>query len=92
MIRKLESEGAKSIEARHEAEIDYKNMINEFANYTLIPQTSSWWNGANVPGKKQESMTWVAGIPAYERQCRDAMEGWKGFDVVSDPAGAAAAA
>ena len=28
MIRKLESEGAKSIEARHEAEIDYKNMIN----------------------------------------------------------------
>lgn len=82
MITKLEKEGAKSIEARHEAEVEYKQMIETTANYTLIPQTPSWWNGANVKGKKSESMVYVMGVQAYEQQCRDAIDGWKGYDVV----------
>lgn len=83
MISKLQKEGAKSIEAHHEAEIEYKKMIEETANYTLIPQTSSWWNGGNIPGKKAEGLTYVLGIDHYERQCRDSMEGWQGWSVVS---------
>ncbi|KAM0720984.1 hypothetical protein Q7P37_003269 [Cladosporium fusiforme] len=91
MIAKLEKENAKSIEARHEAEIEYKQMLEITANYTLIPQTSSWWNAANIPGKRAEGMTYVLGIQAYEKQCRDSMEGWKGFDVVPVDAAAAKA-
>lgn len=82
MIAKLESEGAKSIDAKHEAQIEWKKMVEETANYTLIPQTTSWWNGGNIPGKKAEGMSYVMGIEVYEKQCRETMEGWKGFDVV----------
>ena len=44
---------------------------------------SSWWNGANIPGKKAECMIYVGGINMYEAQCREKIDGWKGFDVVT---------
>lgn len=61
MVAKLEAEGAKSIEATHEAEIEWKNSLEQVANMTLLPQTSSWWNGGNIPGKKAEGMSYVMG-------------------------------
>ena len=56
MISELEKQGAKSIEATHDAEIAWKQGIVAVANMTLLPQTSSWWNGGNVVGKKAEPM------------------------------------
>lgn len=56
MIAKLEKEGVKSIEATHEAELEWKKGIEDVAQYLLMSKTSSWWNGGNVPGKKAESM------------------------------------
>lgn len=53
------------------------------AKYTLIPYTDSWWNGANIPGKKAQSLIYVGGINMYEPQIRATMEDWKGFTVVS---------
>jgi hypothetical protein len=57
MIAELEKQNAKSIEATHDAEIEWKEGIEKFANMTLLPLTNSWWNGANVAGKKAEGMT-----------------------------------
>lgn len=56
MIAKLEKEGAKSIEATHEAEVEWKNGIEAVAPFLLMSKTSSWWNGSNIPGKKAEPM------------------------------------
>jgi len=57
MIAALEKEKARSIEASHDAAAAWKQGIADVANMTLLPQTSSWWNAANVPGKKAEGMT-----------------------------------
>ena len=81
-IAKLESENAKSIEPLHQAEIQWKETINMMNNMTLFPFTSSWWTGGNIPGKKAEAMTYIGGIEMYEKQCRSAMDGWKGFEVI----------
>ena len=84
----------------------------------------SWWNGANIPGKKAENvsatltthrifqaianvLSWthqmiyvggtythcgilrsctdykIAGINMYEAQCRDKIDRWEGFDIVT---------
>jgi hypothetical protein len=51
--------------------------------YTLYPFTNSWWNGSNIPGKKTQNMTYIGGIDNYEKQCREKMEGWKGFEIVA---------
>ena len=58
MISKLEKQGAKSIEATREAEVAWKQGIEAVANMTLLPQTSSWWNGGNVAGKKVEPIAY----------------------------------
>ena len=57
MIAALESQNAKSIEAQPEAAAAWKQGIADVENMTLLPQTSSWWNAGNVPGKKVEGMT-----------------------------------
>lgn len=62
MIAKLEADGAKSIEAQREAEIAWKESLEAVANMTLVPQTSSWWNGSNIPGKKAEAMNYMMGM------------------------------
>ncbi|CAK1359580.1 unnamed protein product [Cercospora beticola] len=82
MINKLEGEEIKSIEPTPEAEKEWKAAISEFADRTLFPQTDSWWNGANIPGKKAEFSTFLPGIAVYERNCRDTFENWRGWKVV----------
>jgi hypothetical protein len=57
MVAALESQNAKSIEAQQGAAEAWKQGIADVENMTLLPQTSSWWNAANVPGKKVEGMT-----------------------------------
>jgi len=83
MVAELEKQNAKSIEAQPEAASAWKQGIADVENMTLLPQTSSWWNAANVPGKKVEGMTYIMGIDMYEKQCRDTIDGWKGFNVVT---------
>ncbi|KAK3049957.1 hypothetical protein LTR09_008877 [Extremus antarcticus] len=83
MVAKMEEEKVKSIEPQKGAEAEWKALCNTMLQYTLIPQTDSWWNGANIPGKKAESMIYPGGINMYEAQCRETMDGWKGFDVVT---------
>ena len=58
MIAELEKQGAKSIEATREAEVAWNQGIEAVANMTLLPQTSSWWNGSKVAGKKVELIAW----------------------------------
>lgn len=41
----------------------------------------SWWNASNIPNKKKENTIYVGGINMYEKQIREKMEGWKGFDI-----------
>lgn len=81
-IAKLNSENVKTIEPSHQAEVAWKEMITSSNDKTLFPFTSSWWTGGNVPGKKAESMNYVYGVDVYEKECREKMEGWEGFEIV----------
>ena len=82
-IAKLEEEHAKSIEPTRPAEEDWKKLIAAHNENTLFPLTSSWWTGGNIPGKKAESLSYTAGIDAYEKQCRETLQDWKGFTIVA---------
>ena len=81
-INAITATGATLIEPTRAAEEEWKAEMNAMNAYTLYQYTDSWWTGANIPGKKAENMTYVMGIDTYERQCREKMAGWQGFDVV----------
>jgi hypothetical protein len=81
-IEKLEKEGAKTLEPVRQAEDEWDDMIDAMNKPTLFPLTNSWWNAANVPGKKIQILTHPGGIEMYEQQCRQTLTDWKGFEVV----------
>ncbi|KAH7009642.1 cyclopentanone monooxygenase [Ilyonectria destructans] len=85
LLKKLQSQGIKSIEAQRTYEEQWKQAIQEDNDKTLMPLTDSWYMGANIPGKKREQLVYLGGIEKYEDECRRALATLEGFTVVYGP-------
>jgi cyclohexanone monooxygenase len=78
-IAHVRARGAAAIEATAEAEDAWVDHVNAVGGFTLFPSCSSWYLGANVPGKPRVFMPYV-GFPAYVAKCRDVVaRGYEGF-------------
>jgi hypothetical protein len=57
--------------------------VNAAANDTLLPlANSSWYLGANIPGKPRVFMPYAGGMAYYANICAEvAKENYKGFVV-----------
>jgi hypothetical protein len=75
----MRAAGLTTIEAKSEAEDEWKATMDAAVRHTLYP--NSWWNSGNVPGKKVENQLYILGIKKYEEDCREKLAGWKGFDL-----------
>ncbi|RZT88117.1 cation diffusion facilitator CzcD-associated flavoprotein CzcO [Pseudonocardia sediminis] len=82
----LREHGVDRIEADPEAERAWGEHVQEAAEATLLPRAaSSWYLGANVPGKPRVFMPYAGGFARYTRTCTDVAEdGYRGF--VLEPA------
>ncbi|NMH99529.1 flavin-containing monooxygenase [Pseudonocardia acidicola] len=80
-IEYLGSHGFDRIEATVEAEDAWVEHVNEAADRTLLPLAgSSWYLGANVPGKPRVFMPYAGGFATYARRCDEvAGNGYEGF-------------
>ncbi len=82
----LRDNDARSIEATAEAQQNWVAHVNDVASGTMLttPSCSSWYLGANVPGKPRVFMPYVGGVGAYRRRC-DAVvaAGYEGFEIRS---------
>jgi cyclohexanone monooxygenase len=68
------------IEPRAEAEEDWVAHVREVAGGSLRSTCSSWYVGANVPGKPRVFMPYIGGFPAYVQKCNAvAANGYEGF-------------
>ena len=75
----LNNEGHRSIEATADAQDQWVRHVNSVAGMTLYQSCSSWYLGANVPGKPRVFMP-LPGFPAYAQRCADvARENYHGF-------------
>lgn len=80
-IDKLRKSGKSRIETTPEAAEKWVEETNAAANATLLPQAnSSWYLGANVPGKPRVFMPYAGGMAHYRKRCNEvAADGYKGF-------------
>jgi hypothetical protein len=80
-IARLRADGVARIEAKPEAAEDWVAQVNAAAEATLLPQaSSSWYLGANVPGKPRVFMPYAGGMAHYRRICEEvAARGYEGF-------------
>lgn len=69
------------IEATEDAERAWGEHVTEAAHRTLLPMAStSWYLGANVPGKPRVFLPYAGGFAAYTRRCDEvASAGYDGF-------------
>jgi len=64
-----------------EAEEAWTAHVNETVEGTLIPQTDSWFMGANIPGKKRNFLLYAGGSPFFREKCEEIVaNGYEGFE------------
>lgn len=79
-IEYLAERGIASMDATPEAEERWGERVIEVGNETLYPLASSWYMGANIPGKPRVFMPYVGGVGAYRTECDEvASRGYDGF-------------
>jgi cation diffusion facilitator CzcD-associated flavoprotein CzcO len=80
-IRHMRENGLERIEASQEASDKWVEHVNAAANETLLPlANSSWYLGANIPGKPRVFMPYAGGMAHYANICAEvAKENYKGF-------------
>jgi hypothetical protein len=84
VLLKQRGEAIETICASKPAEEAWRKHCLDVADKTLNVQTSSWYMGANVPGKRREMLLYMGGIPAWRKACVKALEGWKNFDTTRE--------
>ncbi|KIJ29791.1 hypothetical protein M422DRAFT_268744 [Sphaerobolus stellatus SS14] len=77
------------IEASQEAQEEWSNTVDTIFSGQLFSETKSCYNGANIPGKKIQSLNFTGGLPAYLERINDVAEkGYEEFILDGKPAAA----
>ena len=84
-IAHLRAGGDSRIEPTEAAVEAWMAQVQTAANATLLPQAaSSWYLGANVPGKPRVFMPYAGGMARYRSICDEvAANGYQGFALSS---------
>jgi cyclohexanone monooxygenase len=78
--------GASTIEARLEDEDAWVEHVNEVSKVSLRSTCSSWYVGANIPGRPRVFMPYIGGFPIYVQKCNEVMNnGFDGFVLEGAP-------
>jgi cyclohexanone monooxygenase len=61
--------------------------VNEVSKVSLRSTCSSWYVGANIPGRPRVFMPYIGGFPVYVQKCNEIMTGgFTGFVLEGAPA------
>ncbi|MBC7433997.1 MAG: cyclohexanone monooxygenase, partial [Rubritepida sp.] len=86
-IAHLREHAIARMEPEPQAVADWGEAVNAAAAETLLPQaSSSWYLGANVPGKPRVFMPYPGGMAKYRDICDSvAADGYRGFRLARTP-------
>jgi cyclohexanone monooxygenase len=70
--------GASSIEPIQTDEDAWVEHVNDVSTVSLRSTCSSWYVGANIPGRPRVFMPYIGGFPVYVQKCNEVMS--NGFD------------
>ena len=80
-IAHMRKYGLQSVEATPDARDQWVKKVNEAAAASLLSSaTTSWYHGANVPGKPRVFMPYAGGMARYREICAEVAEkNYEGF-------------
>ncbi|OJU89855.1 MAG: cyclopentanone 1,2-monooxygenase [Burkholderiales bacterium 66-5] len=68
----LRDKGITRVEATEAAQEDWFKLVEDFWAMSLFPKAKSWYQGANIPGKTQQSLNFPNGLPTYTAKFKEA--------------------
>jgi cyclohexanone monooxygenase len=72
--------GAVTVEPVQAYEDEWVEHVNEVSKISLRSTCSSWYVGANIPGRPRVFMPYIGGFPIYVQKCNEVMtNGFEGF-------------
>jgi cyclohexanone monooxygenase len=72
--------GAATIEPIERYEDEWVEHVTEVSQVSLRSTCSSWYVGANIPGRPRVFMPYIGGFPVYVQKCNEVMtNGFEGF-------------
>jgi len=84
VIGEAERAGARSVEATAAAEAAWATKCREIADGTLFPKAESWIFGANIPGKPNVVLFYMAGLGAYREVLGEVTrDNFRGFEMTT---------
>ena len=79
-IQHMLDNGLGVVEPTREAEDEWVDHSQEVAYATLLPQSATWYMGANIPGKPQVFLPYLGGLGPYRQKCDEVAENdYEGF-------------
>ncbi|KAL0571520.1 hypothetical protein V5O48_010436 [Marasmius crinis-equi] len=79
-IQYMDKNNLTRIEATEDAQEAWRGLVMSIYDKTMMKRARGWWNGANIPGKVVELLSFPGGIPAYLETCKEKAEkGYEGF-------------
>ncbi len=75
MMAHMRDVGARTFDVRVEDEDKWVEHVNEVSQVSLRSTCSSWYVGANVPGRPRVFMPYIGGFPVYVQKCNEEMDG-----------------
>jgi cation diffusion facilitator CzcD-associated flavoprotein CzcO/acetyl esterase/lipase len=86
-LKDMRDLGFETVEPTVLAESGWDQHVRDCAAITLHPTASSWYMGANVPGKPRVFLPYIGGVNAYRMACDDVVaQGYLGLRMTG-PAG-----
>ena len=79
VIRHMQDNSLDIVEPTRDAEDGWVEHSQEVAHATLLPQSSTWYMGANIPGKPQVFLPYLGVLGPYRETCDEvAANGYEG--------------
>lgn len=80
LIRHMGDSGLGVVEPTGEAEDEWVDHSQEVAHATLLPESATWYMGANIPGKSRVFLPYLGGLGPYRQKCDEiAANDYEGF-------------
>jgi cyclohexanone monooxygenase len=80
LIEHMRDGGLDVIEPTPEAEDGWVDHSQEVAHSTLLPESATWYMGANIPDKPRVFLPYLGGLGPYREKCDEVAEnGYEGF-------------
>ena len=92
-IAHMREHGHVVVDATPQAQEQWVHEVNAVAQMTLLPKSAtSWYMGANIPGKPRRVLVYLGGAPRYRAICDNVQRNdYRGFVFAADTAGLATA-